>query len=98
MDPGDPRRKEIGAVFGPAEGEPEALLRYGLGKGGFAFKPKKNLARLQAADMFAWLEKHRAVQMQEAAVKMQQEQQGEEKMSVAAESPGNFHHSEGRTF
>jgi len=38
------------------------------------------------------------VQMQEAAVKMQQEQQGEEKMSVAAESPGNFHHSEGRTF
>ena len=34
MDPGDPRRKEIGAVFGPAEGEPEALRCYGLGKGG----------------------------------------------------------------
>ena len=55
MDSGDPRRKEIGAVFGPAEGEPEALRRYGLGKGGFSFKPKKNLAPLQAADMFAWL-------------------------------------------
>src|SRR5258705_3137807 len=55
MDPGDPRRKEIGAVFRPAEGEPEALRRYGLGKGGFSFKPKKNLAPLQAADMFAWL-------------------------------------------
>ena len=55
MDPGDPRRKEIGAVFGPAEGEPEALRRYGLGKGGFSFKPKKDLAPLQAADMFAWL-------------------------------------------
>jgi hypothetical protein len=26
-----------------------------LGKGGFLFKPKKNLAPLQAADMFAWL-------------------------------------------
>ena len=50
MDPGDPRRKEIGAVFGPAEGEPEGLRRYGLGKGGFSFKPKKNLAPLQAAD------------------------------------------------
>jgi hypothetical protein len=34
MDPGDPRRKEIGAVFGPAEGEPEALRRYGLGSVG----------------------------------------------------------------
>ncbi len=55
MDPGDPRRKEIGAVFGRAEGEPEALHRYGLGKGGFSFKPKKNIAPLQAADMFAWL-------------------------------------------
>jgi hypothetical protein len=55
MDPGDPRRREIGAVFGPAEGEPEALRRYGLSKGGFSFKPKKNLAPLQAADMFAWL-------------------------------------------
>jgi len=57
MDPGDPRRKEIGAAFGPAEGEPEALRRYGLGKGGFSFKPKKNLAPLQAADAGkVWIE------------------------------------------
>lgn len=55
MDPGDPRRREIGAVFGPAEGEPEAFRRYGLAKGGFSFRPKNNLAPLQAADMFAWL-------------------------------------------
>ena len=51
----DARRKEIGAAFGPAEGQPEAVRRYGLGKGGFSLKPKKNLALLQAADMFAWL-------------------------------------------
>jgi hypothetical protein len=55
MDPRDPRRKEIEVVFGTAEGEPEALRRYGLSKGGFSFRPKRNLSPLQAADMFAWL-------------------------------------------
>jgi len=55
MDPHDSRRKEIEAVFGSAEGEPEAFRRYGLYAGGFSFKSKANLSPLQAADMFAWL-------------------------------------------